>query len=208
MVTEKPKRFNRALRLRQRTKSKKPEFIRYESWRYMRLRKPWRKQIGLDNKARLKMKGWEVSPRIGFRSPREARNLHPSGYKEIMVYNVNDLGKVDPKEYAIRISHQVGTRKRMLVLGKAEELGLKVLNPISEITLPPRETKIAKEEEKKKVSEKKEEKKKEEKKQEKPEQKQKKKQKQEKPTGTKTPETKERGKKKEPRTKKKGGNRE
>jgi large subunit ribosomal protein L32e len=190
-------------------KSKKPEFVRYESWRYMRLRKPWRKQIGLDNKARLKMKGWEVSPRIGFRSPRETRNLHPSGYKEIMVYNLKNLDKVDPKEYAIRISHQVGTRKRMLILGKAEELGLKVLNPISEITLPPRETKIAKEEKTKKVSEKKEEKEKEEKKQEKPEQKQRKKQTQEKKTTeTKSSKVKEKDKKDERRTKKKGGNHE
>nr|MDO8134997.1 50S ribosomal protein L32e [Candidatus Njordarchaeum guaymaensis] len=205
-MTEKPKSITRALRIRRMAKSKKPEFVRYESWRYVRLGKPWRKQIGLDNKARLKMKGWEVSPRVGFRGPREARNLHPSGYKEIMVYNLKNLDKVNPKEYAIRISHQVGTRKRMLILGKAEELGLKVLNPISEITLPPSETEITKEEETKKVSKGKEEEKKEQKKEEKKqEEKQEKKQKQEKKTaGKKSPKEKEKRKSDEPEMKKKG----
>jgi len=205
-LTEKPKSITRALRIRRMAKSKKPEFVRYESWRYVRLGKPWRKQIGLDNKARLKMKGWEVSPRVGFRGPREARNLHPSGYKEIMVYNLKNLDKVNPKEYAIRISHQVGTRKRMLILGKAEELGLKVLNPISEITLPPSETEITKEEETKKVSKGKEEEKKEQKKEEKKqEEKQEKKQKQEKKTaGKKSPKEKEKRKSDEPEMKKKG----
>jgi len=205
-VTEKPKSVNRALRIRRMTKSKKPEFVRYESWRYVRLGKPWRKQIGLDNKARLKMKGWEVSPRVGFRGPCEARNLHPSGYREIMVYNLKNLDKVDPKEYAIRISHQVGTRKRMLILGKAEELGLKVLNPISEITLPPRETEIAKEEETKKVSKRKEGEKKEQKKEEeKQAKKQETKQKQEtKTTGKKGSKEKEKRKGDEAETKKKG----
>jgi large subunit ribosomal protein L32e len=206
-------------------KSKKPDFVRYESWRYVRLGKSWRKQIGLDNKARLKLKGWEVSPRIGFRGPREARNLHPSGYKEIIVYNLKNLDKVDPKLYAIRVSHQVGTRKRMLILGKAEELGLKVLNPIAEVTLPPSKTEITEEEEIKEVSKGKEEgkelkKKEQEKKEAKKEPEKKKARKQEKveekreqekkerritKTAPKTsPKAGERGRKDESKTKKKG----
>ncbi len=132
-VTKEPKLNSKALEIRQKVKSKKPVFVRYESWRYKRLKKPWRRQRGLDNKARLKLKGWEVSPNVGFRGPRSARYLHPSGYREIIVHNLKDLEGVDPKEYAVRIAHQVGTRKKMLILGKTDELGLKVLNPVSEI---------------------------------------------------------------------------
>jgi large subunit ribosomal protein L32e len=135
-MTEKPKLNSKALRNREKVKSKKPVFVRYESWRYKRLKKPWRRQKGLDNKARLKLKGWEVSPNVGFRGPRSARHLHPSGYKEIMVHNLAELEGIDPKEYAVRIAHQVGTRKKMLILGKTDELGLRVLNPVSEI-IPP-----------------------------------------------------------------------
>jgi large subunit ribosomal protein L32e len=225
-LTEKPKPNNKALRIRRMVKSKKPNFVRYESWRYVRLGKAWKKQIGLDNKARLKLKGWEVSPRIGFRGPREARNLHPSGYKEMIVYNLKNLEKVDPKLYAIRISHQVGTRKRMLILGKAEELGLKVLNPIAEVTLPPSKTEITEEEETKEISKGKEtegkepEKKEQEKREAKKEPEKKKAKKQEKGeekreqakkekqvtkiTPKKSSKTAEKGKKDETKTKKKG----
>lgn len=149
-MTEESKLNSKALRAREKVKSKKPVFIRYESWRYKRLRKPWRRQKGLDNKARLKLKGWEVSPNVGFRGPRSARNLHPSGYREIIVHNLKDLEGIDPKEYAVRIAHQVGTRKKMLILGKTDELGLKVLNPVSEIM--PSTTGVEAPEEKKEVS--------------------------------------------------------
>jgi large subunit ribosomal protein L32e len=128
------------LRMRRKVKEKKPQFVRYESWRYARLRRSsWRRQKGLDNKVRLKLKGWEVSPNIGYRGPRVGRNLHPSGYKEIIVHNLEELEGVDPKQCAVRVAHTVGTRKRMLILGKTEELGLKVLNPVSEIAPSPAE---------------------------------------------------------------------
>jgi large subunit ribosomal protein L32e len=136
----------RAIRIRSKLKSKKPEFIRYESWRYVRLGKSWRNQRGLDNKARLKLKGWEVSPNVGYRGPRRTRGLHPSGYREVIVHNTDNLEKIDPKTYAIRIAHQVGTRKRMLIIGKAEELGLTILNPVSEILPPSAEAETKKEE--------------------------------------------------------------
>lgn len=131
---------DKALQARRKVKAKKPDFVRYESWRYTRLRESsWRRQKGLDNKVRLKLKGWEVSPNVGYRGPRVARDLHPSGYREIIVHNSEELEGIDPKKYAVRIAHTVGTRKRMLILGKTEELGLKVLNPVSEITPSPAE---------------------------------------------------------------------
>ena len=131
---------DKPLRMRRKVKTKKPQFVRYESWRYARLkRSSWRRQKGLDNKVRLKLKGWEVSPNVGYRGPRIGRDLHPSGYKEVIVHNLEELEGVDPKQYAVRIAHTVGTRKRMLILGKTEELGLKVLNPVSEIAPSPAE---------------------------------------------------------------------
>ena len=66
---------------------------------------------------------------IGYGAPAEARNLHPSGFKEVMVYNPTDLEKIDPKVQAARIGHSVGTRKRVAIEAKAEELGIRVLNP-------------------------------------------------------------------------------
>ena len=57
------------------------------------------------------------------------RGLHPSGYEEVLVYNVKDLEKVDKERQAIRIASCVGMKKRLAIEEKARELGIKILNP-------------------------------------------------------------------------------
>ena len=110
-------------------KAKKPEFIRQESWRYKRVDESWRRPRGLDSKMRLKRKGWPASPNIGYRSPKELRGLHPSGYREILVRNLSDLAKADPTCHIVRIAHTVGEKKAIEISSKAYEMGLTVLNP-------------------------------------------------------------------------------
>jgi len=126
------KREEPALKLRERIKSKRPHFRRQESWRYKRLsgrKEKWRKAEGIDSKMRLKKKGWPKSPEIGYRGPKKVRNLHPSGYEEVLVFNADDLGNVDPKSQVIRIAHTVGAKKRVEISARAEEKGVRVLNP-------------------------------------------------------------------------------
>jgi len=122
----------RALALRQRQKSKKPKFRRQESWRYKRVSEVWRKPDGLDSKMRKKVKGWPNSAEVGYRSPRVARGLHPSGYTEVLVRTVDDLGKVDPQTQAIRIAHTIGMKKRAEISLRAGEKGIHILNPVPE----------------------------------------------------------------------------
>jgi len=118
------------LELLARLKSKKPKFRRQESWRYKRVSEVWRKPDGVDSKMRKKVKGWPRSAEIGFRGPRKARHLHPSGYEEILVKNVDDLAKVDPKTQAVRIAHTVGMRKRAEISIRAGERHIYILNPL------------------------------------------------------------------------------
>jgi len=118
-----------ALRKRKRVADKKPDFGRQESWRYKRLKESWRRPRGIDSKMRKKVKGWPRSPGVGYRSPKETRGLHPSGYEEVVVRNVDDVRKVDPKTQAIRIARQVGARKRVEISAMANELKIHVLNP-------------------------------------------------------------------------------
>jgi len=145
-MSKKPAR-EQALQLRARLKSKKPKFRRQESWRYKRVSEVWRKPDGIDSKMRIKRKGWPKSVEIGYRGPRKTRHIHPSGYEEILVRNVDDLAKVNPETHAIRIAHTVGMKKRAEISVRAGERHIHVLNPLPAEKPPERAEEEAAEEE-------------------------------------------------------------
>ena len=127
-IEKKPSLSQKELKLRARAKNKKPKFIRAESWKYDRFSVSWRRPRGLDNKIRRKIKGWPAGVSVGYKGPKIARGLHPSGYREVLVNNVQELSIVDPSTQAIRIAHTVGKRKRGLIIAEAKKLNIKILN--------------------------------------------------------------------------------
>ncbi len=120
----------RALRKRKRLKRAKPKFSRQEWFRYKKLDEDtWRKPKGIHSKARKNLKYRSPKVSVGYRSPSKVRGLHPSGFEEVLVHNVDEVKDVDPEKQAIRIAHGVGMRKRIDIEQKAEELEIRVLNP-------------------------------------------------------------------------------
>jgi len=117
------------LQLRKKISDQRPDFKRQESWRYDRLAPNWRRPRGKDNKMRLQVSGVPRLVKIGYRGPKVARGLHPSGYNDILVFNVKDLSKVDKATDAIRIARTVGRRKRSEIVSVANKMQIKVLNP-------------------------------------------------------------------------------
>jgi len=122
--------LKRALEIRKEKKEKEPDFVRQESWRYKRIKESWRRPRGIDSKMRLEVKGWPKRVKVGYRGPKLARGLHPTGKKEVLIHNVKELEALNPKEEVARIASSVGKKKRMEILKKAKELGIKVLNPL------------------------------------------------------------------------------
>ena len=117
------------LDLRSEVAKSRPEFKRPESWRYKRLETNWKKPKGIDNHQRKqKSRGRPGIVRIGYGGPKIARGLHPSGYTDNLVDNVNDLEKLNPKTDGIRIGHSVGTKKRKAIVVKSIEKKFKVFN--------------------------------------------------------------------------------
>ena len=128
-MTEKKQSPSReALKVRACGRNKKPKFVRAESWKYDRFSLSWRRPRGLDNKIRRKIKGWPPGPSMGYKGPKIARFLHPSGYREVIVFNIADLSTIDPNTQAARIAHTVGKRKRALIIAEAKNLNIKILN--------------------------------------------------------------------------------
>lgn len=108
---------------------RKPKFARYGWWKKKKLSKSWRRPRGHDNKMRAHVAAKGAMVQVGYRKKREERGLHPSGMREVLVFNTNDLAKGVPGEIAVRVASGVGGRKREQVEEEAAALGIKVLNP-------------------------------------------------------------------------------
>lgn len=124
-----PGEITRLLKVRARLKARNPRFVRCESWRLVRVKENWRRPRGISSKMRLEVKGWPPRVKSGYGKPKAVRHLHPSGFKEVLVYRPEDLDKVDPETQAIRIAHSVGRKKRLAIIERARELQIRVLNP-------------------------------------------------------------------------------
>jgi large subunit ribosomal protein L32e len=135
MVERKAHLPQKALKARKRAKKKKPDFVRSESWRYAKLKENWRRPRGLDHKMRRKIKGWPPTVSVGYKGPKVARGLHPSGYKEVLVHNAKEISNVDPKTEAARIAHTVGKKKRVQIIAEAKKKKVFILNfkPVKEL---------------------------------------------------------------------------
>ncbi len=123
----------RLLDVRKKQKSKKPTFKQTDSHKKKKLADHWRRPDGIHNKTRYAKHGKCPLVEAGYGSPAAVRGLHPSGFEEIIVNNVNDLGSIKIEKQAARIGRTVGAKKRSDIENKAAELGLKILNPMRKV---------------------------------------------------------------------------
>jgi large subunit ribosomal protein L32e len=118
--------------LAQRRREGKPAFNRQDHHKKKRVPTSWRRPRGNLSKQRRGIKGKGDTVEAGFRTPAEVRGLHPSGFEEVRVHNVDDLEGVDGDREAVRIASEVGGRKRERIEEAAEDRGIRVLNPTYE----------------------------------------------------------------------------
>ena len=118
----------RDLAIRRQIKKRTPYFLRAEGFRYKRIPQNWRRPMGYTGKLRMNLGYRPSKVRVGFSAPTNVRGRHASGFQEIPVHNVKDLDKINPKTQAARIGSTVGTRKRLLIAKKADELHIRLLN--------------------------------------------------------------------------------
>ena len=120
-----------ALAKRSARKKNMPKFRRQEWFRYKKLGTHWRKPRGLTSKARQGVPYRTPVVKIGYRTPKDARDLHPSGFEEVLVHNIKEMWNVKPEIQAVRIGGSVGAKKRIGMIAYADDKGIRILNRYS-----------------------------------------------------------------------------
>lgn len=115
------------IELKIKLKKKKPKFLRQDAHK-LHLPQNWRKPRGIHNKMRLRKKGHGAKPDSGYRSSKLARYLHHSNFKQVLITNIKDIEKIDPKKEAIILSKRLGLKKKMQIIEKCNQLNIKILN--------------------------------------------------------------------------------
>lgn len=127
-----PKELKERRKIQEKIKKKdKPEFLRYDWDKYFRLgrQETWRKPRGRDNPLRLQLAGYPPKVDPGFGTPKDIRGLHPSGLKPVIVHNLNELEALKGRnDVIVYVASTVGLNKRMKIVERAQELGLRLAN--------------------------------------------------------------------------------
>ncbi len=117
-------------------KKRTARFFRFQSDLFDRVGASWRKPRGIDNRQRRRFKGTAPMPVIGFGSNKATRYQLPNGLYPVVVRkpeDVNMLLMVNDK-YAAVIATRVGAKNRKLIVERAAQLEVKVMNKPAKLT--------------------------------------------------------------------------
>jgi|SRR3989344_3923230 len=107
------------------------KFLRQDWERHSRIGKgrkklqKWRRPRGRHSKIRRKRFGYPIKVMIGFKQDVSQAGLI-EGLKPSLVYNIQEISKLTKNSIAI-IAARVGAKKRIELLKKAHDLGIKVV---------------------------------------------------------------------------------
>nr|ABX44835.1 putative 60S ribosomal protein RPL32 [Flustra foliacea] len=120
----------RPLKRPQVVKKRHKKFIRHQSDRYVKVTQTWRKPKGIDNRVRRRFKGQFLMPSIGYGSNKKTKFLMPDGFKRFLVHNVAELEVLlmQNRTFAAEIAHDVSSKKRKVIVERAQQLNIKVTN--------------------------------------------------------------------------------
>ncbi|MBS3105636.1 50S ribosomal protein L32e [Candidatus Woesearchaeota archaeon] len=116
------------LEIRKEIKERKPDFIRQDNPKRMKVNDKWRKPKGIHSKIRHKFKGRRKMPSPGYKSPAEVKGLHSSGLEIVNVHSIGELKKINRDKEGIIVAKATGMKKRLEVFKKAKELNINILN--------------------------------------------------------------------------------
>ena len=120
--------INKLLEARSSIKVRKKAFVRHDSHKKKRVGSKWRKARGIQSKMRLGMRGYRKRLQIGYGSPKAVKGMHSTGVSIMLVSSVSDLDRIDAKKQGIVIAKNIGLKKRVEMVKKAQEQKIRILN--------------------------------------------------------------------------------
>jgi large subunit ribosomal protein L32e len=127
-----PTPLNKKTVVKKRTK----KFARHQSDLFIRIRNSgWRNARGIDSRVRRRFKGNIPHPYIGYGSDKQTRNIHPHGFKTVVINNVSELEMLmmHNRTYAATVAHAVSSRVRRDIITRAEQLAIRVTNAAAKL---------------------------------------------------------------------------
>ena len=118
--------MEQAILLRNKMKTKKPEFESQDVNVYKQNKGKWRRPKGIHSKMRRGFRGQPVMPSIGYGSPKSARGAAHDGSKVILISHIKQLEDLNGNP--IMLSSRLGLKKRTEILTKTKEKNIKVVN--------------------------------------------------------------------------------
>merc|ERR1712186_260341 len=111
-------------------KKRVKKFPRFQADRFKRMNPAWRKPRGIDGRVRGKFKGSTIIPNIGYGSDKKTRFRLKNGFYKFVVQSPADLEMLlmHNEKYAVEIAHNVGAKKRKMIVERADQLKLFVTN--------------------------------------------------------------------------------
>lgn len=90
----------------------------------------WRRPRGIDCRIRRKFRGSIPMVNVGYGSNKKTKHCLPNGLYKFQVHNVAELELLlmHNRKYCAEIAHNVSARKRALIVERAEQLRIKVIN--------------------------------------------------------------------------------
>lgn len=105
----------------------KPKFIRQDRNKFKKLGDKWRKPKGLHSKTRNCFRGHESIVSVGWKSPADSRGLIDS-LENVVVFTLKEVEGINPKIQGISIANAVGLKRRIELIAKAKERGIRIIN--------------------------------------------------------------------------------
>jgi large subunit ribosomal protein L32e len=113
-------------------KKRTKKFARHQSDLFLRIGRTvtWRKPKGIDGRVRRRFKGAIPMPSIGYGSDKRTRNIHPHGFKTVVIHNVSELEMLlmHNRTYAATVASSVSSKVRREIVARAEQLAIRVSN--------------------------------------------------------------------------------